>query len=89
MRFAPITNQNVVSYTCVVAVNNEDLKLRPGMTATASIITYHGSKPLPNARETDVVVETQDVPRFLTKVAELIGLRAMRRVQRQIRHTLS
>src|SRR6185436_564181 len=35
VRFAPITNQNVVSYTSVVAVNNEDLKLRPGMTATA------------------------------------------------------
>ena len=64
-------------------------RLKEYKPATASIITYHGSKPLPNARETDVVVETQDVPRFLTKVAELIGLRAMRRVQRQIRHTLS
>ena len=39
VRFAPVTNQNVVSYTCVVDVNNNDLKLRPGMTATASIIT--------------------------------------------------
>ena len=39
VRFAPITNQNVVSYTAVVDVNNADLKLRPGMTATASIVT--------------------------------------------------
>ena len=39
VRFAPVTNQNVVNYTAVVAVNNDDLKLRPGMTATASIIT--------------------------------------------------
>jgi len=39
VRFAPITNQNVVNYTAVVVVNNEDLKLRPGMTATASIVT--------------------------------------------------
>jgi HlyD family secretion protein len=39
VRFAPITNQNVVNYTCVVDVNNADLKLRPGMTATAAIIT--------------------------------------------------
>lgn len=38
VRFAPVTNQNVVTYTCVVEVNNADLKLRPGMTATASII---------------------------------------------------
>lgn len=39
VRFAPVTNQNVVNYTCVVDVNNADLKLRPGMTASASIIT--------------------------------------------------
>jgi len=39
VRFAPSTNQNVVTYTTVVEVNNTDLKLRPGMTANASIIT--------------------------------------------------
>ncbi len=51
VRFAPITNQNVVSYTCVVNVNNSDLKLRPGMTATASIITGEkkGVLRIPNA----------------------------------------
>jgi HlyD family secretion protein len=38
VRFAPTTNQNVVTYTTVVAVNNKDLRLRPGMTATASIV---------------------------------------------------
>jgi CheY-like chemotaxis protein len=63
-------------------------RLKEYKPATASI-TYHGSAPLPSARDTDVVVETQDVPRFLTKVAELIGLRAIRRVQRQVRHALS
>jgi CheY-like chemotaxis protein len=57
--------------------------------ATASVTAYHGSKPLPTARETDIVVETEDVPRLLTKVAELIGLRAIRRVQRQVRQTWS
>ena len=39
VRFAAITNQNVVTYTAVIDVNNDDLKLRPGMTANASIIT--------------------------------------------------
>jgi HlyD family secretion protein len=39
VRFAPSTNQNVVTYTCVVAVDNNDLKLRPGMTANARFIT--------------------------------------------------
>jgi HlyD family secretion protein len=51
VRYAPITNQNVVNYTTVVEVNNSDLKLRPGMTANASIITAEKSNVLrvPNA----------------------------------------
>lgn len=39
VRFSPSTNQNVVSYTTVVEVDNRDLKLRPGMTANSTIIT--------------------------------------------------
>jgi HlyD family secretion protein len=39
VRYAPITNANVVSYTTVVQVSNEDMKLRPGMTANAAIVT--------------------------------------------------
>lgn len=64
-------------------------RLKEYRPATASVTAYHGSKPLPNARETDIMVETEDVPSLLTKVAELIGLRAIRRVQRQVRHAMS
>ena len=39
VRFNPITNQNVINYSVMVSVNNDDLKLRPGMTANASIVT--------------------------------------------------
>ena len=39
VRYAPITNKNVVSYISIVEVNNDDLKLRPGMTANATIVT--------------------------------------------------
>ena len=40
LRYAATTNQNVVTYTAVVEVNNRDMKLRPGMTANpVSIIT--------------------------------------------------
>ena len=39
VRYAPSTNQNVVTYTSVVEVDNKDLKLRPGMTANARFIT--------------------------------------------------
>lgn len=51
IRYAPVTNQNVVTYTTIVEVSNPDLKLRPGMTATASIITAqrNGALKLPNA----------------------------------------
>jgi HlyD family secretion protein len=36
-RLQPITVQNVVTYTTVIAVANPDLKLRPGMTANVSV----------------------------------------------------
>ena len=51
VRYAPVTNQNVVTYTTIVEVSNPDLKLRPGMTATASIITAQRNQALkiPNA----------------------------------------
>jgi HlyD family secretion protein len=51
VRYAPITNQNVVTYTTIVDVNNADLKLRPGMTANVSIITSQHTNvvTVPNA----------------------------------------
>jgi HlyD family secretion protein len=38
VRYNPTTNQNVVTYVTVVEVDNAELKLRPGMTANASIV---------------------------------------------------
>ena len=51
IRNAPITVQNVVTYDTVIAVNNDDLKLKPGMTANVSIVTAHRDDALkiPNA----------------------------------------
>ena len=39
VRLSPTTVSNVVTYSVIVAVDNEDLKLKPGMTANVSIIT--------------------------------------------------
>lgn len=39
VRYGSQTKENVVSYLAVLAVNNADLSLRPGMTATAEITT--------------------------------------------------
>jgi HlyD family secretion protein len=51
VRFAANTNQNIVTYTTIVEVDNADLKLRPGMTANASIIIAQrkGTLRIPNA----------------------------------------
>ena len=39
VRYSPEIVQNVVTYTTIVEVDNPELKLRPGMTATVSIVT--------------------------------------------------
>jgi HlyD family secretion protein len=39
IRNAPQVVQNVVTYDAVIDVNNDDLKLKPGMTATVSVVT--------------------------------------------------
>lgn len=51
VRYEPVTNQGVVNYVAIVAVDNSDLKLRPGMTANATIETARREKVLrlPNA----------------------------------------
>ncbi len=51
VRLQPTTTNNVVTYTVVVNVPNDDLKLLPGMTANITILTAHESHVLrvPNA----------------------------------------
>jgi HlyD family secretion protein len=51
IRNAPVTVQNVVTYDVVILVKNPELKLRPGMTANASILVAQGENVLkiPNA----------------------------------------
>lgn len=51
IRNSPITVQNVVTYDTVIAVNNKDMKLRPGMTANVSIVVAQRENVLkvPNA----------------------------------------
>jgi len=51
VRYSPETVQNVVTYTTIVNVENPERKLRPGMTATVSIIVGEAKNVLrvPNA----------------------------------------
>src|SRR5258708_22390445 len=43
IRNSPKTSQNVVIYDTMIRVRNDDLKLRPGMTANVSIIVANRS----------------------------------------------
>jgi HlyD family secretion protein len=51
IRIAPITIQNVVTYDVVIVVDNQQLKLMPGMTANVSVIVEEKKDVLkvPNA----------------------------------------
>lgn len=51
VRLQPTTTNSVVTYTVVVNVPNDDLKLLPGMTANITILTAHESHVMrvPNA----------------------------------------
>jgi two-component system response regulator AtoC len=53
--------------------------------ATALIQAYHNDSPAPMRRQTSFLVEPEDVPDLLGKVADLISLRATRRVHRELR----
>ncbi len=51
VRYSPMTQQGVVTYAAIIDVDNPELKLRPGMTATVTIKTAEvkDALRLPNA----------------------------------------
>jgi len=56
VRLAPQTVQNVVTYTVVISASNPELLLKPGMTATVSILT---------AQKEDVLAVPNQALRFV------------------------
>jgi HlyD family secretion protein len=46
VRNAPITVQNVVTYDTVIGVSNDELKLKPGMTANVAVVVAHRDNAL-------------------------------------------
>lgn len=46
LRYASTTTNDVVTYTGVLSVDNSDLAIRPGMTATANIVVEHAKDAL-------------------------------------------
>jgi HlyD family secretion protein len=76
IRNSPTTVQNVVTYDTVIEVSNPDLKLRPGMTANASIITAQrsGVLKIPNAALRFRPPEPSTNGTFTTRLLAKIGL---------------
>ncbi|MFW6328174.1 MAG: efflux RND transporter periplasmic adaptor subunit [Bacteroidota bacterium] len=63
VRFNPINKGGVISYESVVICNNSDLLLKPGMTATATVLVEEKKKVLRVANDAFVVSPVDvDVP---------------------------
>lgn len=67
IRLSPITVQNVVTYTVIIDVPNPDLKLRPGMTATVSILVNKRENVL---RVPTLAIRFQPPQEVLEKMSE-------------------
>jgi HlyD family secretion protein len=64
LRYEPKTENNVVSYEAVLSVDNADLSLRPGMTASATIVSE---------KKTDVLLVPNLALRFAPATAMMGG----------------
>lgn len=84
VRNAPTTENNVVTYDCVISVTNSDYKLKPGMTANVSIIVAERTNVLeiPNGalrfRPPDGAVIITNMPPVEKAVSGLKGKHSRR-----------
>lgn len=53
--------------------------------ATALFTTYQNHKAVPTRKSNSLLIKPEDIPGLLGKVAQLIGERASRKVERQLR----
>lgn len=77
VRLAPVTVQNVVTYTVIIDVPNPDLKLRPGMTATVSILIDKRQDVL---RVPTLALRFQPPPEVVEKFRDKMAETGQRRV---------
>src|SRR5437660_688195 len=52
--------------------------------ATALITTYQNARPVPTRKSNSLLIKPEDIPGLLGKVAQLIGERASRKLERQL-----
>jgi len=77
VRLASTVVQNVVTYTCIVDAENPDLKLRPGMTATVSVIVGEakGVVKIPNSamRFTPTTLDPKELEKLMADMRSRMG----------------
>ncbi len=91
VRFAPQEESGVITYECILQVDNSDLLLRPGMTATADIVTVEVKDALlvpnsalrfkPTLPQAPAAGEAKPDQGFISKI--MPGPRRRRRPQKQ------
>ncbi len=78
VRYSPTTTSNVVTYTTIVDVDNPGMKLRPGMTATVSIIAGEAKNVLriPNAAlRFTPNLPTEEIQKIMKEAGERVAAR--------------
>jgi HlyD family secretion protein len=77
VRLASTVVQNVVTYTCIVDAQNPELKLRPGMTATVSVIVGEakGVLKVPNSamRFTPTTLDPKELEKLKADMQSRMG----------------
>ena len=77
VRLASTVVSNVVTYSCMVSADNPDLKLKPGMTATVSVIVGEakGVLKVPNSamRFTPTTLDPKEMEKLLADMRSRMG----------------
>ena len=60
-------------------------RMMPYKPATALLTTYQNGKATTVRQQSSLLIKPEDIPELLSKVAELIGERATRRLERELR----
>ena len=83
IRAAPIIVQNVVNYNAVIAVDNPELKLKPGMTATVSILVAQQAERAEDSQSGTTLSAATDAPRSASSLSRRSSSNRQRMRHRQ------
>ena len=83
IRLEPVTNANVVTYTTIISAPNQDLKLKPGMTANIFIFTKEVDSALLLSAKAIKFKPDASMAKQFTIIPDSAGERAAQRAARR------